>query len=262
MVRNENLNPIDDLMFKVMSDEDDFCMEIVRTVIGDKELIIVEPKQQFSIANLKGKSVVLDLLCKKEDGTLLNVEVQKAESEDHERRARYNAALLSARYTVKGAEFEKIPDVVIIFITKKDFFKKGKTVYYVDRVLRGLGEVVYNGITEIYINASVNDGSDIAELMQIFCKDDAYNYSKFPITSKLKYFLKNTEKGKAIMGKTSQELFDEGFEKGLEKGLDKGKILSTIELYQGGFLELKNAAEHLCLSEEEFLKVLDENSKE
>ncbi len=59
------------------------------------------------------------------------------------------------------------------------------------------------------------------------------------------------------MGKTSQELFDEGF----EKGLDKGKILSTIELYQGGFLGLKNAAEHLGLSEEEFLRLLEEDSK-
>lgn len=55
------------------------------------------------------------------------------------------------------------------------------------------------------------------------------------------------------MGKTSQELFDEGYE--------KGKILSTIDLYQGGFLSLKNASEHLGLSEEEFLKLLEENSK-
>lgn len=253
MERNENLNPIDDLMFKVMSDEDDFCIEIVRTVIGEKELIIVEPKQQFSIANLKGRSVILDLFCKKEDGTLLNVEVQKTDDEDHQRRARFNAALLTARYTAKGTEFEKIPDTVIIFITKNDFFEQGKTVYYVDRVLRGIGKVVYNGLTEIYINASVNDGSDIAELMQIFCKDDEYNFEKFPITSNLKYFLKNTEKGRAIMGKASQEIFDEGFR--------KGKMDSYIELYNEGTLTLKSAAEHSGLSEEEFLKLVEEKSK-
>jgi len=55
------------------------------------------------------------------------------------------------------------------------------------------------------------------------------------------------------MGKTSQEIFDEGFR--------KGKIDSYIELYNEGTLTLKSATEHSGLSEEEFLKLVEEKSK-
>ncbi len=55
------------------------------------------------------------------------------------------------------------------------------------------------------------------------------------------------------MGKASQEIFDEGFR--------KGKMDSYIELYNEGTLTLKSAAEHSGLSEEEFLRLLEEDSK-
>jgi predicted transposase/invertase (TIGR01784 family) len=57
---------------------------------------------------------------------------------------------------------------------------------------------VWNGFEEVYVNAAVKDGSDIAELMSVFTEDNAYN-NKFPKTSEGKHRYKTTEGGKKIM---------------------------------------------------------------
>ncbi len=58
-----------------------------------------------------------------EDGTHLNVEVQKADDDDHQKRVRYNAACITANITEAGVKFEKVPDVCVIYITKNDFLE-------------------------------------------------------------------------------------------------------------------------------------------
>ena len=52
-------------------------------------------------------------------------------------------------------------------------------MYYIDRILRETGKVVYNGANEIYVNAEIDDGSDIAELTKIFKSPAIPNNSKY-----------------------------------------------------------------------------------
>ncbi|MEZ3444717.1 MAG: hypothetical protein K1W30_06220 [Lachnospiraceae bacterium] len=52
-------------------------------------------------------------------------------------------------------------------------------MYHVDRVIRETGDVVANGVYAIYANIAVDDGSEIAELMQFFKKSEGTN-AKFP----------------------------------------------------------------------------------
>lgn len=51
-------------------------------------------------------------------------------------------------------------------------------MYFIDRIVRGLGNVVYNGFEEVYVNAAVKDGTDVAALMKVFTEDAAYDDSK------------------------------------------------------------------------------------
>ena len=46
---------------------------------------VIECVPQASIKNLNGKSVVLDVLCRDNDGKYCNVEVQKADDDDHQK---------------------------------------------------------------------------------------------------------------------------------------------------------------------------------
>lgn len=61
-------------------------------------------------------------------------------------------------------------------------FGKKRTIYHVHSVVDETGEIVDNGRTDVYVNCKVNDGSEIAELMQYMKKSVGTN-PKFPNTS-------------------------------------------------------------------------------
>lgn len=190
----ENMNIIDDTLFQKMAEDIGFCEEMISTIFGQK-VIINNLVPQNSIKNLQGRSVVLDALCTLENGKECNVEVQKSDDDNHEKRVRYNASCITANITEPGTKFEKVPDVISIFISKFDIFGEGKTIYHIERVVRETGKVRDNGFYEIYVNAKVKDGTDISKLMKIFVENDAYDFEKFPRTSTRKSQFKRGKGG-------------------------------------------------------------------
>ncbi len=173
-------------------------------------------------ANLQGRSVILDAHCKLGDGREIDIEVQKANDDNHQKRVRYNGSVLTANIMNPGEKFENVPDVCVVFISRFDMFKDGLPLYHVDRVVRETGKVVDNGFEEIYVNAAVSDGSDVSELMQVFVNETAYN-DRFPITSAGKHRYKETEEGQQIMCEIMERLNTEAREEGLEVGRNMGR---------------------------------------
>ncbi len=194
----EKLNVIDDALFQKMAEDPGFCEELISTILGQK-VIVKSVTPQNSIKNLQGRSVVLDALCILEDGRHCNVEVQKANDDNHERRVRYNTSCVTANITEPGTKFEKVPDVIGIFISRFDMFEAGRTVYHIDRTIRENGDVQNNGLQEIYVNTKIDDGTDIAKLMHIFKEQSAYDFEKFPRTSQRKKYFIEDEGGKEEM---------------------------------------------------------------
>ena len=190
----QQLNIIDDTFFQKMAEDIGFCEEMISTILGEK-VTVKSVAVQNSIKNLQGRSVVLDALCILENGEYCNVELQKADDDNHAKRVRYNASCVTANITEPGTKFEKVPDVIGIYISKFDMFQSGKTVYHIDRVIREIGEVQDNGLKEIYVNTKIDDGSDIAELMRIFKEKDTYDFKKFPKVSGRKKQFKENEGG-------------------------------------------------------------------
>lgn len=198
------LNIIDDTLFQKMAEDKDFCEEMISTIVG-QEIKIVRVIPQDSIKNLQGRSVIVDALCERADGTLYNVEVQKKNQDDHQRRVRYNASCITANMESPGEQFRDVPELTVIYISRFDMFKKGKTVYHVMRTLKETGDEVQNGLEEIYVNTKVDDGSDIARLMEIFTKTDSYDFKRFPRVSKRKAQFKEEEKGEEVMCEIVEE---------------------------------------------------------
>lgn len=192
------LNIIDDTFFQKMAEDIGFCEETISTILGES-IKVKRVVPQSNIKNLQGRSVVLDALCEAENGKEFNVEVQKADDDNHVKRVRYNTSCVTANITEPGTKFENVPDVIGIYISKFDMFKADKTVYHIDRVIREIGEVQDNGLQEIYVNTKVDDGSDIAELMRIFKETDAYDFKKFPKVSERKKQFKKSEGGNETM---------------------------------------------------------------
>lgn len=83
----ENLNVIDDALFQKMAEDVGFCEEMISTILR-QNITIKKIVPQNSIKNLQGRSVILDALCTLENGKECNVEVQKANDDNHEKRVR------------------------------------------------------------------------------------------------------------------------------------------------------------------------------
>ena len=225
------LNPIDDLMFCKMAEHKEFCEEILRVILEDDGLTVIEAIPQWQGKNLTGRSVVLDAKCVTGDGRQINIEVQKADDDNHLKRARYNAAVLTTNISETGKKFEFIPDVCIVFISKFDIFDGGLPLYHIDKVVRETGQVIEDGLTEIFVNTVNYDGSKPARLMKLVTENGAYNSDDFPVTSELKSILKSSEGGNRTMNEIIEKLISDekresellGEKRGREQGIEVGR---------------------------------------
>lgn len=177
----DKLRPIDDIFFAKLAESRLFCQELLRVILGMPDLEVVEVTPQKSLRNIKGRSVALDVLCKDVKGIYFNIEVQKEDDDDHQRRVRYNSSNLDTYISEKGTKFKDLPDVYVVYISDFDLFHNGKTIYYVDRVLRDVGDILDNGFHEVYVNTQIDDGTDIAGLMQILRSNQLHDDDRYPV---------------------------------------------------------------------------------
>ena len=221
------LNPIDDLMFSKMAESKEFCEEILRVILDDDKLIVTENIPQCKVKNLHGRSIIMDAKCVTGDGRHINIEVQKADNDDHLRRVRYNGSVLTTNITETGTKFEFVPDVCVIFISAFDMFKSGLPLYHVKKVVMETGHVVEDGLTEIYANAVIDNGSKFSKLMKVFTENNTYNTEEFPVTSEIKARFKFDEGGAIKMDETLQrwkeEWISEGEARGEKRGEERGE---------------------------------------
>ena len=181
---------------------------------------------------------ILDAKCQLSNGKAVNIEVQKANDDNHQKRVRYNGAILTTNITDTGSKFENVPDVCIVFISKFDVFNSGYSLYNIDRIVRQTGEVVNNGFEEIYVSACVKDGSDVSELMDIFTNDESYNVNKYPVTSNIKKRYKQTKEGQSVMCEIMERIEQDGRKEERER-INK---LNVILIKQGRTDDLLKSA--------------------
>ena len=189
----KDLVPMDDNFFEKIAEDVETIEEILQVILQKKSLRIIKVIPQKSIKNLQGRSVRLDALCEDDVRKFYNVEVQLANSDNHVRRVRYNASCITANVTDTGANFEKVPDLYVIYISKFDMFNKGKTIYHVEPTIQETGELVDNGLHEIYVNTAVDDGTEIAELMKCFLQKEIDNPKFKKFQKRVKYFKEDKE---------------------------------------------------------------------
>ena len=142
-----------------------------------------------------------------------NIEVQKddkkeraVKADEFQKRVRLNLSNMDTILIEKGTPYAQLPDLYVIFISEIDPFQQNCTIYHIYRAICETGLVVENGVHEIYANTAVNDGTEIAQLLQYFKKiTDANAQAKFPKLVERVKFSKEEQEGLRIMG----NVFDE-----------------------------------------------------
>ena len=228
-------NVMDDVFFQKMMEDKEVCEEILRIILEDSGLQVIECIPQASIKNVAGKSVVLDVLCRDKDGKYYNIEVQKADDDDHQKRVRYNGALASMHTMQAGKDYKELPDVKIVFISKFDVFHGNHAMYHVDRVVRETGQVVENGQTEIYVNAKAKDGTPVAELMEYFVDSNGKKDICPKLSDRVILFKTEQKEVTAMCELMEQERLagrEEGRQEGREEGRQEGQELAVLKMLE------------------------------
>ena len=220
----QRLRPIDDIFFEAIAEDPEVCEEILRVILEDPKLTVLEVITQSSEKNIYGRSVRLDALCTLGDETKCNIEVQRSDNDDHLKRARFNASSITVKESNTGERFSDTIDLYIVYISQFDFLNEGRCIYYIDKVIRESGTTVDDGLHEIFVNTAVNDGSDISELMSCFLATDVNN-DKFPRLSYKVNELKNPR------GEVNPmcELFNKYIKESKLEGKIEGEIKATIK---------------------------------
>ena len=248
------------ISFFKLAEDRGFCEELLQVILENKAIKIVEHKPQAVLRNIKGRSVTLDLKCVGEDGVIFGVEVQKQDNDNHQKRVRYNMASIDTVESEKGVKFDELKDIYEIYLSRFDVFGRNRTVYHIDRVIRETQDIVDNGTHEIYVNAKVNDGTEIAEYMQMLKQSALQDNPKFPRYCEA---FKNIKigMGDGVMCDLVQAYAEEYAKEYADKQVNKEKIGMLVELFNEGMLRAEVAAKKLQVTEEKFLRYVEENGR-
>ena len=222
---------MDDVFMTAFFDGDLACVEhVLRIIMGRPGLIVKSVRVQRELKNLHGRSLRLDILAEDEDGTEIDIEVQRedrgasAGGEDgtscaaagtsascaSPRRARYHGSLIDAnvRHPI-GKYCEGLRDNCVIFITENDVLGGGQPIYVIRRHIElpaGPCRPFGDGSTVIYVNGSMRDErTELGRLMHdFFCARASDMHS--PVLAERMKQLKESERGGMGMSSVVDEI--------------------------------------------------------
>ena len=111
----------------------------------------------------------------------------------------------------------------VIYLSERDLWKAGKTVYTVEKKLSGTEIPYSDGMHIIFANAEANDGTEIARTMQYFKVSDPMDQSHGALSKRVHY-LKCEEGGRQEMCEISEKIYNEGVEDGRIEGRNEGRL--------------------------------------
>ena len=197
----------DDFMTKVFEDKE--CAEILLQIILErKDLKVLRVQVQYTVKNLQGRSVRLDILAIDETGKIYDIEVQRDDKGAGTKRARYNSSMLDANITEPGEEFEKLPETYVIFITENDVLGGNLPIYHIDRTVQESKELFQDESHIIYVNSQITDETELGKLMQDFRCTSAKDMNNPVLAKRVSYF-KESQEGVAVMCKEMEKMREE-----------------------------------------------------
>lgn len=246
---------MDDLKFRKVCESKEVIEEILRVILDDDRLVVLESTRQESVDEPIFHGVVLDCKCKLSAGEIVNIEVQVALDDNPLYRMRYNGSILTVENSPKSKVFkyENIPRIILIMFCEFDYFKLGNAIYEIDRVVKGTDIIAPNGIRELYVNlkADVKD-QKLKSLFKIMTTVDDIDKKTFPKLSQKKEEVNDLYLGgKNNMSGLTKEIFLDGMAEGKAEGI----ISAYVDMYKEKLIKASDAARMLNITVDEFLKL-------
>ena len=251
---------MDDVFMTAVFQDSLPCVDLVLQIILNRPNIrAASVVTQDTIKNLHGHDVRLDIHAFA-DGQEFNIEIQRAKKGATPRRARYHSSIMDANALPESADYEKLPESYVIFITETDVLGKGRPIYVIRRMIEDDGAVFDDGSHIIYVNSSIADTSTpLGQLMHDFrCANPDEMY--YDILAERAGRFKQIEKGesgmKSMWEEFKEELIEEateeGMARGMEQGIEKTRLTSIRGLMDKLSLTAEKAMDVLAIPQSEW----------
>ena len=119
-------------MFRLVMEKPELCRQLLERILDTQISKIVYPEAEKSLeAQLTSKGIRLDIYVTLEDGTVIDVEMQAADStkDTLAKRTRYYQSILDNDALKKGELYSKLRQTIIIFICTFDPFNRNFSRY-------------------------------------------------------------------------------------------------------------------------------------
>ena len=247
----------DDRFFSKCLDGSAECASLMLSVIlGRDDLEVESARTQEWKQSIDGRSVRFDIAARGSDGSLYDIEIQKAEEGAGSRRARYYSSMMDADTLDKDTRFEELPETFVIFITPGDAIGGGKPLYRIERTVEETGRRFGDGSHIVYVSSSLAErDTRLGMLMHDLACADPREMHYRELRDRVSYF-KETNEFDRVLKNVRKESLDEGRNEGIEIGVKKNALHSARAMITDGALPLSKVAEYsgLTLQEVESIK--------
>lgn len=260
-------------MFRLVMEKPELCRQLLERILDTQISKIVYPEAEKSLeAQLTSKGIRLDIYVTLEDGTVIDVEMQAADStkDTLAKRTRYYQSILDNDALKKGELYSKLRQTIIIFICTFDPFNRNFSRYtFSSRCHEEYKLSLEDGVYKIFLNTHGDKHRISRELANFM---DYMNGSEpnddFTRRLQVEVELQRDDDGRRMLYMTySQTLLEmeakgieqgikQGFKQGIEQGIEAGMLKTLRDLVKDGMLSPAEAAKRAGMSIEEFGKAV------
>lgn len=244
----------DDFLSAFFRDNIEDTEFILRIILNKPTLRVKSVHTQHELKNLNGRSVRLDVHAVEDNGTEVNIEIQRDDRGAGFKRARHNSSLLDASILKPGQKPEELPETYVIFITESDVIGLDEPIYPIERYISVQGKYipVNDGAHTIYVNgAKQGNETELEKLMHDFSCIKAEDMYYSQLARKMRY-LKEDEKGVETMCRVMEEMRDEA--------VMYDRIENALTMISDGKLPLEDIARYSSLPLEKVRELAENRS--
>ena len=239
----------DDFMFGTVMAEEKNCRDFLELVLGFPIGRIEVIREKTMAYHPENRGVRPDVYAKDNEEKRYNVEMQLRTKPEIGKRVRYYHSQIDMEALLSGQEYEKLPDVYVIFICDFDPFGSGRYCYTFQPICEEDHQLVLNdGSTSIFLSTCGKNEEETPESLVKFLKyagadlpasteeyGDAFVRQLQESVRRIKGSRRMEEKFMRLEELLREERAEgkaEGREEGREEGHALGKAESVLELLE------------------------------
>ena len=129
----QEFNLTSDLFAGKVFEDVNACQELCRILMRDQTVVLQSVRTQYVIRNLETHSMELDILAERDSGDMVGIEIQMYEETAPFKRTRYYLSGIDMSILEKGKDYDKLPAVTMVYLTKEDIVGDGRGYYLIER---------------------------------------------------------------------------------------------------------------------------------